>query len=772
MAISAKFYVSVNGGANQSGGIEVPSGASVALVPVSIAGWLRARWEIYDYPEGWTAPIGWLTDPNTGTIYSLDIIPPSFTLPLNAIRWGKWMLRCLVNEQIDDDQNRLGDLIDDANALSMLSPHGLVDVGARELEHFTTATTRVKGWARSIQRTLRAIELYAVLGVGPTITNSNVGSLNDIPSTQSGADADVIVLIGGSLKTLTGIASPSASRRLVVINGGVGSLAIVNGSASSSVGQRITTPTSQTITVLPGRSVEFLYSTSSNSWLLLGSISDFGSQDVKLTGALAHGSIVADAGDHRVKSGWSLKGRNGTNSANVDVLELNGSNDVYVGNQTNAPNARLWGSSTSGLAVGGNTDYAIVTAGAGLSVFAASAERFNVGASLITSALPRVGNSSPYASEGRATQAMADANQTLAAAIYSRKQVRLTGTHTAVRTATFPHPASENASYTKHLDNQCTGFNTIISTGTGTTFVMAPGQGLALDFTPSGVRLALADGDPDVMGFRLSVSSGVSVPFADNANVSTIYLTPHVSGAIALFDGSSWVRRVTPEISLALSGLTAGKNYDVFASWSGSAVVLTLGTAWTSDTLRASLLGTQNGVYVQSGDATKRYVGTIRATSATQTQDTAAQRFVWNMYNRIERALYIEDTTASWTYSVATWRQARATASNRVEIVCGQVLPINARVFSMQMGLPAGTGVAMMVGIGVDSTNTNSAKGVAMLPFVTTSPQWNPALAECDAVLSAGYHAINWLEIGHASTCTAYGTVNNQQSHLRARAMM
>jgi hypothetical protein len=161
---SAKFYVSVNSGANQDGGIDVPSAANIQFVPQSTVGWLRVRWEIYDYPEGWSTPTGWTLDAN-GTIYSTDFTPDDFTLPAAATLWGVWMPRCLVNEQIDNDQEVLGSLLDDTTAISMLSPDGLRDIGARESSQFTTTTTRVKGWLRSYQRSLRTLDtLLAALG--------------------------------------------------------------------------------------------------------------------------------------------------------------------------------------------------------------------------------------------------------------------------------------------------------------------------------------------------------------------------------------------------------------------------------------------------------------------------------------------------------------------------------------------------------------------------------------------------------------------------------
>lgn len=154
----AKLLVSVNGGANTDGGMDVPSTATIQFVAESTVGWLRCRWEIFDYPEGWLTPAGWTLAPS-GTIFSNAFVPALITLPANADLWGVWMPRLLVNEQLDDNVNELAGLIDkDTTALSMLSPSGLRDSGAREKQHFTTPTTRIKNWLRSYQRNLRALE--------------------------------------------------------------------------------------------------------------------------------------------------------------------------------------------------------------------------------------------------------------------------------------------------------------------------------------------------------------------------------------------------------------------------------------------------------------------------------------------------------------------------------------------------------------------------------------------------------------------------------------
>lgn len=197
MPTSAQFYVTVNGGANQSDGVDVPSGATIALIPASIAGWLRVQWQITDFPEGWSTPAGWSLRAD-GIIFYTGFTPPPFTMPEADDIWGTWMLRCLVNEQIDFDGGLEGtsgeqDLVDDKNALCLLSPSGLRDMGAREAAHFTTPTTRRKGWLRSHQRNLRAIESP---GIQIQTSDATVTRIRRYPVVNSTARSLRAIVVG------------------------------------------------------------------------------------------------------------------------------------------------------------------------------------------------------------------------------------------------------------------------------------------------------------------------------------------------------------------------------------------------------------------------------------------------------------------------------------------------------------------------------------------------------------------------------------------------
>lgn len=262
-----------------------------------------------------------------------------------------------------------------------------------------------------------------------------------------------------------------------------------------------------------------------------------------------------------------------------------------------------------------------------------------------------------------------------------------------------------------------------------------------------------AGGGKATNGLRLTLTTATPVTITDVTGATTVYLTPYISDEIALYDGvASWTVRSTVEVSIALGTLTSGKNYDVFAYWTGTAVALELSAAWTSDTARSDAVAQQNGVYVKTADKTRRLVGTFRTTSTTQTEDSKAKRFLWNANNRVPRTLSVVEATSSWTYNSATFRQANGAATNQVEYVSGDAgLFLEADVAALSTG-SANTSI---VGIGIDSTSTDSATRRLALDNaavgVTTSAKYVGAPG-------LGYHKVVWLESVNSGTGTFYGT--------------
>lgn len=259
--------------------------------------------------------------------------------------------------------------------------------------------------------------------------------------------------------------------------------------------------------------------------------------------------------------------------------------------------------------------------------------------------------------------------------------------------------------------------------------------------------------DPAANGFRLSLSSGVPVPPADVVAATTIFLTPYTSSTISLFDGSRWVPRDSPQVSFAIGTITP-QVYDIFAVWNGSAVVLEI-VIWTSLTARATALATQNGVLVKTGDPLRRYVGSFYMTSTTTSEDSKLRRLLYNHYNQVVRFLSIIESTASWVYATAAYRQTRATGTNRFEYVTGDPNQSTFLRATAQSIFNASTGtVSACAGVGIDSTTANSG---AIIGGDNTALPACKSTTEYKGYPALGYHAINWLENGNTNV-TFFGT--------------
>lgn len=224
-------------------------------------------------------------------------------------------------------------------------------------------------------------------------------------------------------------------------------------------------------------------------------------------------------------------------------------------------------------------------------------------------------------------------------------------------------------------------------------------------------------------GGRVTLSTGDAVPISA-AGQTTVYYTPHRHNRVQLWDGTRWYWSDFAELSQATTDNTKSpaavannSNYDVFV-WNDSGTMrATRGPAWSSATARGSGAGTTELEYfmgrwvnknvITNGPVGRRglYVGTIRSDGSAQINDTLAKRHVWNMFHRVVRPMAVTESTNSWSYLTATYRQANANAANQLAYVVGfNDDPVYARVFAIYDSATRGS-----VGIGLDSTTVNSA---------------------------------------------------------------
>jgi hypothetical protein len=218
--------------------------------------------------------------------------------------------------------------------------------------------------------------------------------------------------------------------------------------------------------------------------------------------------------------------------------------------------------------------------------------------------------------------------------------------------------------------------------------------------------------DPGVCEGRLTLTSGTAVTTADVTGATTVYFTPYKGDRVSVIDYHDtnfdhWITLSFSEISIALGTITSGLPYDVFC-YNNSGTLALEKLAWTDGDTRATDLTLVNGVYVKTGDVTRRYLGTFYTTSTTQTEDSESKRLLFNYYNRVPKTLYKTDTTTSWTYATATWRSWNASDTNRVAVITG----VNDQPISLKWEgfLSTGAGnLAYGMGVCEDGTTTSHA---------------------------------------------------------------
>lgn len=248
-------------------------------------------------------------------------------------------------------------------------------------------------------------------------------------------------------------------------------------------------------------------------------------------------------------------------------------------------------------------------------------------------------------------------------------------------------------------------------------------------------------------GGRLTLTSGTPVTTADVTGATNVYYAPYVHDYITLYDGTRWVLRQFTQLTLALGTLVADTNYDVFAYDNSGTVALELGPAWTNATTRSTDVTRLNGILIKSGTSTRRLLGTLRTTSTTATEDSFAKRFLSNLSNTEPRPMRnATETTDSWNYNTAAYRQANANTANQLDwVAC--VPERRMRAIAMSIGFTL-SAIAVRVGIGIDSTTATSAT-IHSCSFAST--HHGQIEAKYDGFPGVGRHFAPWLEYGGGS---------------------
>lgn len=270
--------------------------------------------------------------------------------------------------------------------------------------------------------------------------------------------------------------------------------------------------------------------------------------------------------------------------------------------------------------------------------------------------------------------------------------------------------------------------------------------------TAAAAAITLGYNYPDMCDFRLTLTSGTPVTTSDVTAAGTLYCAPYKGNRISLYDGSNWNIRSSVEFSLALT-LTSGKPYDVFCYDNAGVATLEV-LVWTNDTTRATALTTQNGVLVKTSAVTRRYLGTLYSSGANITEDSVAKRYLWNYYNRVNRAMRVVEATNEWNYTTAAYQQANASATNQLDYVQGMS---EDAVLAEVNGTFRNTNVVniISVGVGVDSTTANSAQIMTGTQVQVVNIR-TATYAKYVGYPGVGRHKLVWLEYSTATGTTTW----------------
>lgn len=210
--------------------------------------------------------------------------------------------------------------------------------------------------------------------------------------------------------------------------------------------------------------------------------------------------------------------------------------------------------------------------------------------------------------------------------------------------------------------------------------------------------------------------------------------------------------------SLDISSAIAGKGYDVFDTVDG----LVMGPAWTNVTTRAlqvvkagcKIVNAISFGDIDAGDA--ELVGGFHCHANGLTRSTKQSRLVWSRFDAILLPVCRIDTTDSWAYSAAAWRQANGNPLNQIEIFCGvsgRMVDVTASAYMIG---GTSSAVAGFVGVGLDTSAADISQVKNPAAAANAFPVL-PAWARYAGYVGIGYHELRWLERGTGVAQTWFG---------------
>lgn len=250
---------------------------------------------------------------------------------------------------------------------------------------------------------------------------------------------------------------------------------------------------------------------------------------------------------------------------------------------------------------------------------------------------------------------------------------------------------------------------------------------------------------------RVTPVTGVAVPTATIAGVTSLFYTPCGGNAAPILTSGTWAMVEFAQLTLPLSPShhAAATLFDLFVFGNP----LKLGTAPAPAATEIV-----DGIEVNSGSLTLRWgtgsgdvttvaaraatrVGTFRTSLAGETRLTPSRIDIANLWNRVPITRFVGDPETSWTH-IGGWRAVRGGLGPRIDFV--QVANgIGIRSWH-KANMTAEAGQSAYVAIGLDSDLP-----LGPLPFVNfpaNPPISFPVTAEIVAWPERGYRSVRALE--------------------------
>lgn len=267
-------------------------------------------------------------------------------------------------------------------------------------------------------------------------------------------------------------------------------------------------------------------------------------------------------------------------------------------------------------------------------------------------------------------------------------------------------------------------------------------------------------GSPSAEFLAWNAPTNAAITAISNANppVVSTGTTPTADQIVVITGAAGAGAANINNIQFRVGTVSAGVSFQLLASDGtnpGAPGVITSSTGtwfrYDAAQTRATAIDFANGVYYKHAATSRIYLGSVKMDEAGKFNDTSAKRrLLFNYFNRIERNVLAQDSTASWSYATATWRPSRNTLANRVEFMAGVIEEIfKSRVHQSQQSSSSGGAVSIgsMTITANSAQTTNEASATAL----------NGIASNLSGPVSLGYQYLQSVEYVRTGTVTYYG---------------